>query len=110
MGFHLVGSSFIDVEGYYLGTDEDGRMIALSPFFKGGDRTNSNIVITGASGSGKSYLAKKVMLNEWLNRYKTDCHRSRTESTGNFVNQLVENGLTVQVEKEIKLEELILCK
>ena len=47
-------------------------MIALSLFFKGGDRTNSNVVITGASGSGKSYLAKKLMLNEWLNRYKTN--------------------------------------
>lgn len=69
-GLPFSGSSLIDEEGYYLGTDEDGRMIALSPFFKGGDRTNSNIVITGASGSGKSFLAKILMLNEWLNGTK----------------------------------------
>lgn len=45
-GLPFSGSSLIDKEGYYLGTDEDGRMIALSPFYKGGDRTNSNVVIT----------------------------------------------------------------
>lgn len=76
-GLPFSGSSFIDEQGYYIGTDEDGRMIALSLFYKGGDRTNSNVVITGASGSGKSYLAKKLMLNEWLNRNKAGGIRSR---------------------------------
>lgn len=66
-GLPFSGSGLIDEEGYYLGTDQDGRMIACSMFYKGNDRTNSNIVIEGSSGSGKSYLAKKIMLNEWLN-------------------------------------------
>lgn len=70
LGLPFSGSGLVDVEGYYLGTDEDGRMIAFSPFFKGNDRTNSNIVIEGSSGSGKSFLAKKIMLNEWLNGTK----------------------------------------
>lgn len=70
LGLPFSGSGLVDVEGYYLGTDEDGRMIAVSPFFKGNDRTNSNIVIEGSSGSGKSFLAKKIMLNEWLNGTK----------------------------------------
>ena len=39
----------------------------LSPFVRNNHRQNYNIVIAGASGSGKSYLAKKIMLNEWLN-------------------------------------------
>lgn len=69
-GMLFNGSSLIDIEGYYWGTDEDGRMIAPSTFYKGRDRTNSNIVITGASGSGKSFLAKKIMYNEWLNGTK----------------------------------------
>lgn len=70
LGLPFSGSGLVDTEGYYLGTDEDGRMIAVSPFFKGNDRTNSNIVIEGSSGSGKSFLAKKIMLNEWLNGTK----------------------------------------
>lgn len=69
-GLPFSGSGLIDEKGYYLGTDEDGRMIAVSMFEKTNDRTNSNIVIEGASGSGKSYLAKKIMLNEWLNGTK----------------------------------------
>ena len=67
MGFHLVGSGLIDEKGYYIGTDEDGRAIILDTFIKSSDRPNSNITISGASGSGKSYLAKKIMLNEWIN-------------------------------------------
>ena len=47
-----------------------GRTIAVDMFHKGNDRTNSNIMIEGSSGSGKSYLAKKIMLNEWLNGSK----------------------------------------
>ena len=81
LGLPFSGSGLVDVEGYYLGTDEDGRMIAVSPFFKGNDRTNSNIVIEGSSGSGKSFLAKKIMLNEWLNRNKNLCDRSRIRIT-----------------------------
>lgn len=44
-GLPFNGSGLIDEKGYYIGTDEDGRMIAVSTFYKGGDRTNSNIVI-----------------------------------------------------------------
>lgn len=60
----------IDEKGYYIGTDEDGRAIILDTFIKSPDRPNSNITISGASGSGKSYLAKKIMLNEWMNGCK----------------------------------------
>lgn len=70
MDFHLVGSGLIDEKGYYIGTDEDGRAIILDTFIKTSDRPNSNITISGASGSGKSYLAKKIMINEWLNGTK----------------------------------------
>lgn len=53
-----------------MGTDENGKIIVLSPFSKSAYRPNYNIVISGASGSGKSYLAKIIMLNEWLNGTK----------------------------------------
>lgn len=58
-GLPFSGSGLIDEEGYYLGTDEDGRMIAVSMFYKGNDRTNSNIVIEGSSGSRKILFSKK---------------------------------------------------
>ena len=57
----------VDTEGYFIGTDENGKIIVLSPFVRNNYRQNYNIVIAGASGSGKSYLAKKIMLNEFLN-------------------------------------------
>ncbi len=69
-GLPFSGSGLIDEKGYYIGTDEDGRMIAVDMFEKKNDRTNSNILIEGSSGSGKSFLAKKIMLNEWLNGCK----------------------------------------
>lgn len=58
-GLPFSGSGLIDEKGYYIGTDEDGRAIILDTFIKTSDRPNSNITISGASGSGKSYLAKK---------------------------------------------------
>ena len=70
LGLPFSGSGIVDKEGYFLGTDEDGKIIILSPFCKTQARSNSNVVITGASGSGKSYLAKKILFNEWLNGTK----------------------------------------
>lgn len=69
-GLPFSGSGLIDEKGYYIGTDEDGRAIIIDTFIKSPDRPNSNITISGASGSGKSYLAKKIMLNEWMNGCK----------------------------------------
>ncbi|MBP3801052.1 MAG: DUF87 domain-containing protein [Clostridia bacterium] len=65
-GMPFSGSGFIDEKGYYLGTDETGRMIALDPFYSGEDRTNFSITILGTSGSGKSFATKKILLNEWM--------------------------------------------
>jgi len=64
------GSGFIDKTGYFLGSDETGRMITLDPFKKEGDRTNSNFAIVGQSGGGKSYAVKKLLLNEYISGTK----------------------------------------
>lgn len=60
----------MDSTGYFLGTDESGRMISIDSFKKEGDRTNSNWVICGTSGGGKSFSAKKIILNEYLSGSK----------------------------------------
>lgn len=70
LGLPFSGSGLVDEKGYFIGTDENGKIIVLSPFSKSIYRPNYNIVIAGSSGSGKSYLAKKIMLNEWLNGTK----------------------------------------
>ena len=64
------GSGFADKTGYYLGSDESGRMIAIDPFYKSADRTNSNFAIVGQSGGGKSYAVKKIILNEYVSGTK----------------------------------------
>lgn len=85
-GEPFAGSGFADKTGYFLGFDESGRMIALDPFYKDGDRTNSNFAIVGQSGGGKSYAVKKIILNEYIsgtkvmiidpeNEYKDMCNK-----------------------------------
>lgn len=69
-GLPFSGSGFMDTTGFFMGTDESGRMITLDFFKKDKDRTNSNIVIIGTSGGGKSYATKKILLNEYLNGAK----------------------------------------
>lgn len=112
----------IDEKGYYIGTDEDGRAIILDTFIKSSDRPNSNITISGASGSGKSYLAKKIMLNEWMNgckfyildpesEYKAmckaiegkwiDCSGGKGKNVGR-INPLQVNKLPNNIEDEIE--------
>ncbi len=41
-------------------------MIVLDLWKRGGDRTNSNIVILGHSGQGKSTVIKNVILSEYM--------------------------------------------
>lgn len=53
------GSGFSDKTGYFLGFDESGRMIALDPYVRDGDRTNSNFAIVGTSGGRKIICYKE---------------------------------------------------
>lgn len=45
-------------------------MINVDFFLKDRDRTTSNIVVIGSSGSGKSYALKKLLLNSYLDGVK----------------------------------------
>lgn len=46
-------NTFIDEKGYYLGINEKGGIVIFNMWQKDSDRTNSNMVIVGSSGSGK---------------------------------------------------------
>lgn len=63
-GFLFNKNTFIDKQGYYLGINEKGGIVIFNLWQKDSDRTNSNMVIVGSSGSGKSVAVKHIAYNE----------------------------------------------
>ena len=63
-GFLFNKNTFIDKRGYYLGVNEKGGIVIFNLWQKDSDRTNSNMVIVGSSGSGKSVAVKHIAYNE----------------------------------------------
>lgn len=61
-GFPFSSSGFNDEVNYYFAKDTNGGAIVLDLWKRGGDRTNSNVVITGTAGVGKSTVAKHLIL------------------------------------------------
>ena len=52
-----------DENGFYLGRDKYGSNIIVDFNKRTDDKTNSNIIILGNSGQGKSYLLKLIICN-----------------------------------------------
>ena len=52
-----------DPHGFYLGRDKYGTNIIVDFDRRSDDKTNSNILILGNSGQGKSYLLKLILTN-----------------------------------------------
>ena len=52
-----------DPHGLYIGRDKYGSNILVDPDKREDDKTNSNILILGNSGQGKSYLMKLLLTN-----------------------------------------------
>ena len=63
-GFLFNKNTFIDKNGYYLGVNEKGGIVIFNLWQKDSDRTNSNMVVVGSSGSGKSVAVKHIAYNE----------------------------------------------
>ena len=63
-GFLFNTNTFIDKRGYYFGINQNGGIIIFNMWQKDSDRTNSNMVVTGSSGSGKSLTIKHLIYNE----------------------------------------------
>ncbi len=64
-GFPFAFSGYNDGEGSVFGKDSSGGLIVVDPWRRGSDRTNSNVVLMGVSGVGKSTALKHLILNEW---------------------------------------------
>lgn len=63
-GFLFNTNTFIDTEGYYFGINQKGGIIILNIWLKNSNRGNSNMVVVGSSGSGKSMAVKHLIYNE----------------------------------------------
>ena len=63
-GFLFNTNTFIDKNGYYFGINQNGGIIIFNIWHKDHDRTNSNMVVVGSSGSGKSLAIKHLIYNE----------------------------------------------
>ena len=69
-GLPFSSSGFNDGIKYYFARDLNGGIVILDPWKRGGDRTNSNVVIMGTAGVGKSTVAKHLILNEYMTNTK----------------------------------------
>ena len=61
--FPLNYSGKTDEHGFYLGRDKYGTNILVDFDKRTADKTNSNVLILGNSGQGKSYLLKLLLCN-----------------------------------------------
>lgn len=64
-GFPFASSSYSDGRGFYFAKDTSGGMVAIDPWLRHGDRTNTNWVIMGVAGQGKSATAKHIITEEY---------------------------------------------
>lgn len=64
-GFINASSGLNDGTGYLIGKSENGKPVIIDTWLRGGDRTNSNWIITGVPGVGKSALVKNIVMREY---------------------------------------------
>lgn len=65
-GFPFSASGYSDGSGYYLAKDLLGGLVILDLWKRENDRTNSNFVLTGVPGVGKSTAVKHIILSEYM--------------------------------------------
>ena len=64
-GFPFASNSFVDLTGYPFAKNTQNGLVVLDPWIRDSDRTNSNFVILGVAGVGKSTVAKLLMISEF---------------------------------------------
>lgn len=64
-GFFNAAAGINDEGGYYLGKIDEKYVCRLNMWKRGNDRTNSNWLVTGLPGVGKSTAVKDVFLKDW---------------------------------------------
>lgn len=72
-GFPFGGGGLNDGKGFILGKDTNGGIVVLDMWKRGLDRVNSNFVIMGTSGVGKSTACKHLLLGEYMKGTRIIC-------------------------------------
>lgn len=81
-GFPFASSGYNDGKGYYFSKDSSGGLVIIDPWKREEDRTNTNFVIMGIPGVGKSTAIKHIVLSEYMRGTKLifiDPHREYLE-------------------------------
>jgi hypothetical protein len=63
-GFPMASSGLNDKGGYYLGKTRNKKIVRVNTWLRNKDRTNSNWIITGPPGTGKSTAVKDILTME----------------------------------------------
>lgn len=64
-GFPMADAGIYDDGGYYLGKTRRNRLVLLNMWRRNADRVNSNWIITGVPGVGKSTTLKDLFIKEY---------------------------------------------
>ena len=64
-GFPMASSGLNDKDGYFLGKTRNKKIVRVNTWQRNKDRTNSNWIITGVPGVGKSTAVKDILLMEY---------------------------------------------
>ncbi|MDR2089116.1 MAG: DUF87 domain-containing protein [Clostridiales Family XIII bacterium] len=72
-GMPFAGSGHSDRDGNYFAKDTRGGLVAIDPWLRAGDRTNTNFVVLGVAGVGKSTAVKHLILSEYMSGTKIIC-------------------------------------
>lgn len=65
-GFPFSASGYNDNRGFYVAKDAQGGLVILDFWIRENDRTNTNFVVMGVPGSGKSASVKHITLSEYM--------------------------------------------
>ncbi len=94
-GFPFASSGYNDGKGYYFAKDGSGGLVIVDPWKREEDRTNSNLVIMGVPGVGKSTAIKHIVLSEYMRGTKLifiDPHREYWELCKNLNGDWINAG------------------
>ncbi|WP_129721381.1 VirB4 family type IV secretion system protein [Xylanivirga thermophila] len=94
-GFPFASSGYNDGTGYYFARDSSGGLVVIDPWKREGDRTNTNFVIMGVPGVGKSTAIKHIVLSEYMMGTKLifiDPHREYWELCKNLDGDWINAG------------------
>ena len=94
-GFPFSANGFTDSTGFPFGVDSSNGLVVIDLWTRGGDRTNSNGVIVGVPGVGKSTAAKLLMMNEFMGGTKViviDPEKEYTDLAMNLGGDVINAG------------------